>query len=133
MANSKCFCEISLILTLFLNMTSKSGDAKKHPSKRVLHGICNKMPTIGSNSKSDYVIVGSHSSWTNDEGLLPDKLELPDGQKKKVQKETYDWMCRELDLASFSPENDSEFQIKALLYLSNGTKEDILINVETVC
>ena len=133
MTNLKCFCEISLILTLFLNMTSKSGDAKKHPSKRVLHGICNKMPTIGSSSKSDYVILGSHSSWINDEGILPVELELPDGQKKKVQKETHNWMCRQLDLASLCPEKDGEFELKALLYLSNGTKEDVSIKVKTVC
>ena len=132
MTGVKCFCEISLILTLFLNMTSKSGSAEKYPSKSALHGIRNKMPTIGSNSKSDYVILGSHSSWINDEGILPVELELHDGQKK-VQKETHNWMGRELDVASLSPENDGEFELTAVLYLSNGSKEDVLINVITVC
>lgn len=133
MTRLKWFYGISIIITLFPNMASKSSEAKKHPSRTVLHGICNKMPTIGSSSKSDYVILGSHSSWINDEELLPVELELADGQKKKVQKETHNWMCRQLDLASLCPEKDGEFELKALLYLSNGTKEGVSIKVKTVC
>ena len=112
-------------------MASRDEDTKK--PRRVFQGICNNMPTFDSNSRTDYVILGSHSTWIKDTSLLPVALELPDGQRKKVNKETYDWMCRELDLSSLSHEKASEFKIKALLELSDGTKEDVVINVETVC
>ena len=114
-------------------MALKDEDSKTSPNHRVFQGICNKMPSLDSNSRRDYVILGSHSSWTNDTSLLPVALELSDGQIKKVNKETYDWNCRGLDLSSLSHEKASEFKIKALLELSDGTKEDVLINVETVC
>ena len=96
----------------------------------VFQGIRNRMPTVGGTpSNRDYVILGNHSSWESGE-RIPLALEFSDGQRQEIQKETNDWMCRGLDLSILGADVP---QIIAKLEASDGSKEDVKINVETVC
>lgn len=96
----------------------------------VFEGIRNRMPTVGETpSKRDYVVLGNHSSWESGE-RIPLALELSDGQRQEIKKETHDWMCRGLDLSTLGADIP---QIIAKLEISDGSKEEVKINVETVC
>ena len=90
------------------------------------------MPAIGSTSKRDYVIIGHREKWESEAGLLPVALELTDGQRQTINKETFDWICRGLDLSNLGSGEAGEFEITGSLELSDGNKEEVLIKVEIV-
>ena len=88
------------------------------------------MPMVGEvPSKRGYVVLGNHSSWESGE-RIPRALEFLDGQRQEIKKETHDWMCRGIDLSELGADGP---QILAKLETSDGSKEDVKINVETVC
>lgn len=94
-------------------------------------GIKNSMPTVGGTpSMRDYVILGNNSAWESDAGKKPIALEFLDGQRQEVKKETHDWMCRGLDFSLLSADGP---QFIGTLVLSDGSKEQVKINVESVC
>mmetsp|Transcript_22430 Transcript_22430/g.51056 ORF Transcript_22430/g.51056 Transcript_22430/m.51056 type:complete len:98 (+) Transcript_22430:99-392(+) len=93
---------------------------------RVLKGIVNSMPMVMSPGQQpaprDYVILGSHAAWTKE----PAAIVFSDGARAPVAKETFDWMCRGIAL----PAGDS---VAATVELSDGTTEDVQIEIQRVC
>ena len=101
---------------------------------KVFQGIRNRMPSVGgSASKRDYVILGTNDSWKSEGALKPISLELTDGQRQEVKKETHDWMCRGLDFSSLGDGEGSNVEIIGTLELSDGSKEEVKIQIQTVC
>ena len=97
----------------------------------VFQGIRNRMPTVGGTpSKRDYVILGNHSTWESDGAKTPMALEFLDGQRQEVKKETNDWMCRGLDFSILGADGP---HVICTLVLSDGSREEVKINVENVC
>ena len=94
-------------------------------------GIQNSMPTFGGTpSLRDYVILGNNSAWEAEGAKTPFALEFLDGQHQVVKKETHEWMCRGLDFSLLSADGP---QFIGTLVLSDGSKEQVKINVESVC
>ena len=92
------------------------------PKKRVLRGVKNRMPGVGP--KSDYVILGPHAEWEQDNNRIPVALKLSIGQRKKVKREKFDYIARGFDLRN-------KLQVAAQLEYSDKSIEGAVVNVET--
>ena len=102
------------------------------PKKRVLQGIHNTTPGIGSSSNRDYVILGPHAEWEKDSAKIPIALKFSDGQRQEVKKEKFDYICRGLDLSMIGNENVEDTNLQAQLEYSDKTFEQVIVRVQIV-
>lgn len=84
------------------------------------------MPTIGPSSEAgtgtDYVILGSHDSWST---AQPTSLTIDSKGTRDVAKETYDYMSRGWIL------EDGTYN--GMVKLEDGLEVPVTIEVSTVC
>ena len=115
----------NILVCLFVEST-------KPPKKKVLQGIHNNMPTIGSSSKRDYVILGPHAEWEKEGASLPIALKFSNGQRQEIKKEKFDYISRGFDLGIKGHENVDEYNLPARLEFADGTVKQVIVKVITV-
>ena len=103
------------------------------PSKRILEGIDNVMPSAhpthhpsdGANATArGYVILGRHDSWTASPPLTMDI----NGAPHAVVQEEHDYMVRGLALARLCPTGSLDVVVTCM----DGSKVECTIRVQTV-
>ena len=98
---------------------SSGTDVETRVKTRELVGINNRMPSVGENAKSGYVILGRHDAWTS-----PPTLLTMASKDHAVAKETYNYMVRDLSLSD---------GVEAAVVCEDGSSVACTIKVQTVC
>ena len=117
----------------FLPQTGATAPPPPAPSKRILEGIDNVMPSAhpthhpsdGANATArGYVILGRHDSWTASPPLTMDI----NGAPHAVVQEEHDYMVRGLALARLCPTGSLDVAVTCM----DGSKVECTIRVQQV-
>ena len=87
----------------------------------------------------DYVTLGPHARWEQDEENIPVALVLSTGQRQKVKKEKSNYVARGFDLSLNAnpiegvpnmPPSNYQLKIPAQVQFSDKSTEEVIITVK---